>query len=56
MSLLCDNKTTSCSDNCTFWDCKDFKPADYFMSGIKGMVKTIRYLRESRLEAGNNES
>lgn len=30
-----------CPDNCTYWDCLNFKPTDYFMSGIKELKKPI---------------
>lgn len=40
--LLCENYDESeCPNNsdCTFWDCEDFKPTEYFMSGIEKLVE-----------------
>lgn len=35
-NLLCENyEDEKCPNDCTFWDCPEFKPTDYFLSGIK---------------------
>ncbi|KKL53938.1 hypothetical protein LCGC14_2270340, partial [marine sediment metagenome] len=32
---LCENRNkTGCPIDCSFWDCKDFKPAQYFLDGL----------------------
>jgi len=38
--MVCKNyDSEECPKRCTFWDCKEFKPSEYFMSGIKELKK-----------------
>lgn len=40
VETLCKNfKVGGCPIGCTFWDCVEFEPTNYFMSGIKELKK-----------------
>lgn len=41
--VLCDTYDEErCPIGCTFWDCNDFIPSEYFLWGIKNDHKSLK--------------